>query len=43
MWLFPGVPDDPENETVMEIHIAKALCSAVKSLMHAIWTEGQDT
>jgi len=42
MWLFPGVPEDPENETVMEMHGANALYSAVKSLMHAIRTEDQD-
>jgi hypothetical protein len=43
MWLFSGAPEDPDNETVMEMHGADALYSAVKSLMHAIWTEVQDT
>jgi len=38
MWLFPGTPEDPEGNTVMEKHGAKALYSAGKSLMHAIRT-----
>jgi len=42
MWLFSGAPKDPEDETVMEMHGADALYSAVKSLMHAIRTEDQD-
>jgi hypothetical protein len=42
MWLFSGAPEDPEDETVMEMHGADALYSAVKSLMHAIRTEDQD-
>jgi len=42
MWLFSGVPEDPEDETVMEMHGTDALYSAVKSLMHAIRTEDQD-
>jgi hypothetical protein len=42
MWLFSGAPDKPEDETLMEKHGAKALYSAVKSLMHAIRTEDQD-
>jgi hypothetical protein len=42
MWLFSGVPEDPEDETVMEMHGADALYSAVKSLMHAIWTEDKE-
>jgi hypothetical protein len=42
MWLFSGAPEDPDNESVMEMHGADALYSAVKSLMHAIWTEDQD-
>ena len=43
MWLFSGAPDDPENETVMEMPGANALYSMVKSSMHAIRTEDQDT
>ena len=43
MWLFSGAPKDPENATVMETHCAEALNSAVKSLMHAIRTEDQDS
>jgi hypothetical protein len=42
MWLFSGAPEDPEDETVMEMHGADALYSAVKSLMGAIWTKNQD-
>jgi len=42
MWLFSGAPEDPEEETVMEMHGADALYSAVKSLMHVIRTEDQD-
>jgi len=43
MWLFSGAPEDPEDETVMEMHRADALNSTVKSLLHAIRTEDQDT
>jgi hypothetical protein len=43
MWLFSGTPEDPEDETVMEMHGASALYSTVKSLMDAIGTEDQDT
>jgi hypothetical protein len=39
MWLFSGTPDDPEDETVMEMHGADAQYSPVKILMHAIRTE----
>jgi hypothetical protein len=42
MWLFSRVPEDPEDETVMTMHGADALDSAVMSLLHAIWTEDQD-
>jgi hypothetical protein len=42
MWLFSGAPEDPEDETVMEMHGADALYSAVKSLMHAIRTEDEE-
>jgi len=42
MWLFSDTPEDPEDETVMEMDSADALYSAVKSLMHAIRTENQD-
>ena len=40
--LFSAVPDDPGDKTVMEKHSAEALCSAVTSLIHAIWTEDHD-
>jgi hypothetical protein len=43
MWLFSGTHEDPEDKTVMEIRCADALSSSVKSLIHAIWTEDQDT
>jgi hypothetical protein len=42
MWLFSGAPEDPEDETVMEMHGTDALYSTVQSLMHAIRTEDQD-
>jgi hypothetical protein len=42
MWLFSGAPENPEDETVMEMNGTDALYSAVKSLMHAIRTEAQD-
>jgi hypothetical protein len=42
MWLFSGAPKEPEDETVMEMHSANALDSALKSLMHAIRTEDYD-
>jgi len=42
MWLFSGAPEDPEDETVMEMHGADELNSAVQSLMHAIRTEELD-
>jgi len=43
MWLFSGALDDPEDNTVGEEHVAEELYSAVKSLMHAIWTEKKET
>jgi hypothetical protein len=42
MWLFSGVPKDPEDETATEKHGANALYSPVKGLMHAIRTEDED-
>jgi len=42
MWPFPGVPEDPEDDTVMEKRCAEALYSAVESLMHAIRTPDED-
>jgi hypothetical protein len=42
MWLFSSAPENPEDETVMEMHGANALYSTVKSLMHAIQTDNQD-
>jgi hypothetical protein len=43
MWLFSGAPEDPQDETLMEKHGANGLYSAVKSLMHGIRTEVEDT
>ena len=43
MWQFSGVPEDPGDETVMEMHSADVLHSAAKSSMHAIRSEDQDT
>jgi len=43
MWLFLGVPRDPENDIVIEKDGAKALDSAVNSSMQAIWTDENDT
>jgi len=42
MWQFAGVPEDPEDETVMEQHGTDVLYSAVNSLMHAIRNEDKD-
>ena len=42
MWLFSGAPEDPADETVMEMHGADVLYFAVKSLMHAIWTGDEE-
>jgi hypothetical protein len=38
MCLISGPPDDPEDDIVMETYGVKALYSAVKRLIHAIWT-----
>jgi len=37
-----GVPDDPLDDTVMVIHCADTLYSAVKSMMTVIWADGTD-
>jgi hypothetical protein len=42
MWLFSGAHENPEDETVKEKHGAEALCSAVKSMMHAIQTKDKE-
>ena len=42
MWLFSGVPEDPEDDTAMAMHGADALYSLVLSLMHAIRTQDLD-
>jgi len=36
------VPEDPEDETVMEKHSTEAPYSALKRSMHAIRTEDED-
>jgi hypothetical protein len=43
MWLFSGVPEDPEGEIVMKMQGANKLYSAVKRVMPAIKTEYLDT
>jgi hypothetical protein len=43
MWQFSGAPGNPEDETVMGMHSADAQYTAVKSLIHPIRTEDQDT
>jgi len=42
MWLLSGTPEDPADDTVMEKHGAEALYSAVKGLMHAMWTDDEE-
>jgi len=42
IWLFSGPSEDPENDTVREQHVAQALYSPVKSLMHAIWAKDEE-
>jgi hypothetical protein len=37
-----GAPEYPEDDTVMEMHGAEALNSALKSLMHAIGTKDKE-
>jgi chorismate mutase len=37
-----GAPEDPEDDTVMERDSADALYSAIKSVMHAIWTQNEE-
>jgi hypothetical protein len=41
MWLFSRVPENSEDETVMEMHGADVLHSPAKSLMHAIRTKDE--
>jgi hypothetical protein len=40
--LFSGVPEDSEDDTVMEQDSADALYSTVESLMHAMQTECEE-
>jgi hypothetical protein len=42
MWQFAGVSEVSEDETMMEMHSADTLYSALKCLMHAILTEHKD-
>jgi len=42
MWPISRVPDNPKDDTAMARHGAEALCSANKSLMHAIWIEVEE-
>jgi len=43
MWLFSGVREDTEDDTVMGKHCAEALYPAVKCLMHAICIKDHNT
>jgi N12 class adenine-specific DNA methylase len=43
MWLFSGTPEDPEDETVIEMLSTKAVNLAVRSLMYTIHTEDHHT
>jgi len=43
MWLCSGAPGDPEDDTGIEKHDAEVLHSAVRSVMHAIQTEDEQT
>jgi len=42
LWLFSDGPDYPDGNTVMLKNGAEALNSAVKCVMHAIWTEAEE-
>jgi hypothetical protein len=41
MWLFSVVPEDPEDETAVEMHSSEALYAAVQIVRHTIRTEDQ--
>jgi len=41
MWLLSYVPDDPEDDTVLDKHGAEVLNYAVQSWMHVIRTEDE--
>jgi len=41
LWLFSGVPDDPEDETGIEKHGADSLHSTVKNFIPTIQTENE--
>jgi hypothetical protein len=42
MGQFCGAPEDPEDNALIEEHGAKALYTAVKSLMHAIQPKDEE-
>lgn len=42
MWLFSGVPQHPEKDTLMEKHSTEALYSTVKGVVNAIQTEDEE-
>jgi len=42
MWLFSSVPEDSENDSLMETHGAEALYSTVNSVLQAIWAKDTD-
>jgi hypothetical protein len=41
-WLFSGVPEDPEDDSVMVNHGVEGLYSTVESVMHAIRNEDEE-
>jgi len=43
IWLLLGSPEDPEDNTVMEMHNTQSLNSAVESAIYSIRTEDHST
>ena len=43
MWQFSAAPEDPEDETVMEMNGTEELYPAVNSAMHAMGTDDHDS
>lgn len=42
MWLFSGVPDNPDGDTVILKNGAEEFNSPMKCVMHTIWTEAEE-
>jgi len=42
MWLFSDAPQDPEDQTVTETPGEGSFHSAMKSIMHVVWTEDEE-